>query len=492
MKKSIFAKYTVAFLVIIIVSFIALALIITSMLIRRTNDNRKEKAVVNGDYVVNFIEEGYALSGRGLSFSAFVEDRKSLINGVLESLITNEDVESILITDEKCVIVAASDRSVLGLDISSDDTLRAIGGNESVISRNSFNDLYGSRLGKVIMPVTCDGEVIGLVIVCFDVSHIDALTTGIIKTIVVSSLWVMIVTLIAIYSINASIASPIQQMSHATKLFSSGKFDVRIKVNGNDEISELAEGFNNMADSLSSLEYMRSSFLAAVSHDLRTPMTTISGYIDGMLSGAIPPEKHEYYLNVISSEVKRLSRLVGSMLDISRIQAGDRKFEKRSFDICETARLVLISFEEKIEKKNLDVEFDCPDRLEVFSDKDAVHQILYNLCENAIKFSNEGGKYRISIKTSGKKAYVSVFDEGIGIPPEDLPYVFDRFYKSDKSRSLDKSGVGLGLFIVKTMIEALGEKISVNSEYHKNCEFVFSLQLSEPSQIIIEQQMQEQ
>ena len=489
MKKSIFTKYTVAFLMIVVISFSALALIITSMLIRQTNEQRKENATDNGNYIVGFLKDAYSAARRP-SFTAFVNDNKPLINGVINSVLTTADVESVIITDERCVIIAASDQSVIGLDISDDDILRALYSKETVSSKGTLGGIYGEPIGNTYIPVVNDGTAVGSVVVCFYLSRIDAPTSGIIKAIVVSSLWVMIVTLIAMYCINTGIATPIQQMSMATKMFSSGKFDVRINVSGNDEIAELANGFNNMADSLSSLEYMRSSFLAGISHDLRTPMTTISGYIDGMLSGAIPPDKYDYYLNIVSSEVKRLSRLVSSMLDLSRIQAGDRKFEKKSFDVCETARLVLISFEERIEKKNLEVEFDCPDRLEVYSDKDAVHQILYNLCENAIKFSKEGGKYRISIKTSGKKAYVSVFDEGIGIPPEDLPYVFDRFYKSDKSRSLDKSGVGLGLFIVRTMIEALGEQISVNSEYQKNCEFVFTLPLSEPSQIIIEQPMQ--
>ena len=491
MKKSIFTKYTVAFLMIIIVGFSVLALIITSMLIRQTNDQRKENAAVNGSYVVRFLTNSYAVSGRAHSFTSFINDNQPLVYGVLDSLITTSDFESVIVTDDKGVIIAASEPTIIGLDISGDGLLEAMNTQEAVSSKGTLNGIYGKSLGNMYLPVICDGVTVGSVVVCFDLSRIDSLTSGIIKAIVVSSLWVMIVTLIAAYCINTGIASPIQQMSRATKMFSAGKFDVRINVSGNDEIAELAAGFNNMADSLASLEYMRSSFLAGVSHDLRTPMTTISGYIDGMLSGAIPPDKYDHYLNIVSSEVKRLSRLVGSMLDLSRIQAGDRKFEKKSFDVCETARLVLISFEERIEKKNLDVEFDCPEHLEVFSDKDAVHQILYNLCENAIKFSNDGGKYRISIKTSGKKAYISVFDEGIGIPPEDLPYVFDRFYKSDKSRSLDKSGVGLGLFIVRTMIEALGEQISVNSEYQKNCEFVFTLPLSEPSQIIIEQPMHE-
>ena len=265
-------------------------------------------------------------------------------------------------------------------------------------------------------------------------------------------------------------------MSVATKRFSEGEFDIKIPVEGSDEIAELATAFNSMADSLANLEYMRSSFLANVAHDLRTPMTSISGFIDGILSGAIPQEQQNYYLGVIGQEIRRLSRLVSNLLDISRMEAGNRKFEKNPFDICETARIILLTFEAKIDAKKLNVEFDAPDdRLYVYSDKDAVYQVLYNLCDNAVKFSKDGGIYRITIKDVGEKVSVSVFDEGIGILKEDLPNVFDRFYKSDKSRGLDRTGVGLGLYIVKTIMDNLGEQITVDSVQGEYCNFTLTL-----------------
>jgi signal transduction histidine kinase len=250
-----------------------------------------------------------------------------------------------------------------------------------------------------------------------------------------------------------------------------------VPVQGRDEVAELAVAFNNMADSLSRLEVMRNTFVANVSHDLRTPMTTISGFVDGIKDGVIPPEKQDYYLEIISNETKRLSRLVSTLLDISRMQAGERKFEMTTFDICEMAREILISFETRIEEKKLDVEFIADrDNMLVSADKDAIHQILYNICDNGIKFAYEKGKYIITIKQiSGKKISVSVFNEGMGIPSEDLPFVFDRFYKSDKSRGLDKTGVGLGLYIARTIIDAHEEQIFVRSEHEKNCEFVFTL-----------------
>ncbi|MGM9683354.1 MAG: sensor histidine kinase, partial [Eubacteriales bacterium] len=171
------------------------------------------------------------------------------------------------------------------------------------------------------------------------------------------------------------------------------------------------------------------------------------------------------------------SRLVASLLDISRIQAGERKFTMSAFDVCEMARQILFSFEKKIDDKKLDVEFDLDDEnIIVIADRDAIYQCLYNICDNAVKFSREGGLLKISVKRLKNKKYlVSVYNEGQGIADEDLPYVFERFYKSDKSRGLDKTGIGLGLYITKTIIEAHNEEIWVESEYGKNCVFKFTL-----------------
>jgi len=323
---------------------------------------------------------------------------------------------------------------------------------------------------------------LGAVFVCSTDNGVDALMVDMNKAILISGLWIMLAALVATYFISERLVAPIREMKRAAEAFEKGHFDVRINVIGNDEIAGLSEAFNSMAQSLEELEDMRRSFLANVSHELRTPMTTIVGFVDSILDGAIPPDKHEYYLGVISDEVKRLSRLVTSLLDISRMQAGEKKFNMQTFDVCETARQVLISFEQRIDEKKLDVFFDCDDdNIDVFADPDAIHQVIYNLCENGIKFANEGGKYGIAIKKlSSKQVEISVFDEGLGIKEDELKYVFDRFYKSDKSRGLDKTGVGLGLYIVRTIIEAHGETIHAESEYGKWCKFVFTLPVEAP------------
>jgi signal transduction histidine kinase len=211
-------------------------------------------------------------------------------------------------------------------------------------------------------------------------------------------------------------------------------------------------------------------------------MTTISGFIDGITSGAIPPEKHDYYLRVISDEVHRLSRLVTDLLDISRLESGERKFNFERFDVAEMARIILISFEQSIEEKHLDVMFESDsDVMMVYADKDAIHQVIYNLCHNAIKFAKDGGKFAISITVDlNKKTRISVYDEGVSINREELPFIFDRFYKTDKSRGLDKSGVGLGLYICKTIIDSHGEEIKAESPNDNGAEFWFTLSDSDP------------
>ena len=297
------------------------------------------------------------------------------------------------------------------------------------------------------------------------------------RTVIIAAMVVIAATMIAVYIISVRTTEPLRQMSSAARRMADGDFDVRINVRGRDEVAELATAFNQMADSLETLEKMRNSFIANVSHDLRTPMTTIAGFIDGIRDGVIPPEQRDHYLEVIAVEVRRLSRLVTSLLDLSRLQAGDRKLTMRPVDICEMGRIILISFEQQIDAKELEVSFSCAqDRILVMADHDALYQVFYNLCHNAIKFSKTGGLLRITIDYFEEhRVMVSVYNEGEGIAEEDLPYVFERFYKSDKSRGLDKNGAGLGLFISKTIIKAHGEEIGVRGEHGRYCEFFFYL-----------------
>lgn len=465
-------------MLIILVSFSVLASLIASMMNDYSVSTKRDLMMRTSDVVYQFLERDFT-GGSSEELRKYINENNVRFEGLATASNYYSDIVILLADADGVVMFATKQYSdIIGKAIPEAMNTSLISG-ETLDGNYELSGIFPSRFYVYAIPLRLESsDIYGSVLICSSSTTIVDLIDSMLKTVVMSTLWVMLAVLIAVYFVSERITSPIKSMSRAAKSFSAGQFDVRVPVIGHDEIAELSEAFNQMAASLSELENMRRSFVANVSHDLRTPMTTISGFIDGILDGAIPPEKEKYYLEIVSSEVKRLSRLVTSLLDITRIQAGERKFTMTTFDICEMARQIVISFEKKIDEKHLNVEFNTDsDSMFAYADRDAIYQILYNICDNAVKFSKDGALYRVSVFEKDKKINVSVYNEGVGISPEDLPFVFDRFYKSDKSRGLDKSGVGLGLYIAKTIIDAHGEKIWVRSEYGKYCEFVFTLKL---------------
>lgn len=476
--KSVFARYMVAFMLIILLSFLILALIITSMVQSYSYDQKQESLERVATSAKTYLETEYDER----MFSSFTEYVTSDPDAVKRSLsaITLYSGDMFTIVTNSIGIVLAYDDSTPKEYITPElpySVLKEVTSEGILMSDTNLKGIFSSNHYVYAQQILDeDGNTIGYLFACQEAGATETLMETMIKMIVLACMWVMCAAIIASYFISERIVRPLRNLSRAAKSFAAGQLDVRVDIRGSDEIAELGIAFNNMASSLATLEDTRRTFLANVSHDLRTPMTTIAGYIDNILAGTIPPDKHEYYLHIIATEVRRLSRLVNSLLDISRIQAGERKFTMTSFDVCELARQVLISFEQRIDEKRLDVSFDCDeDRMMVIADRDAIHQILYNICDNGIKFSRNGGAYKINLREMNKKIYISVYNEGSGIPAEDIPHIFDRFYKSDKSRGLDKTGVGLGMYIAKTIIDAHGETISVSSKQGEYCEFTFTL-----------------
>ena len=255
-------------------------------------------------------------------------------------------------------------------------------------------------------------------------------------------------------------------MAAAARNFAEGNFDARVQDTGrDDEVGELTEAFNAMADSLQKTEQQRREFIANISHELKTPMTTIAGYADGILDGVISPEEERQYLSIISTESRRLSRLVRRMLDVSQLQSMDLIKQKKPFDLSESMRRVLVSMEKKITDRGLDVDVEIPeDPVMVLGDNDLLTQVVYNLLENAAKFAAQGSTLFLGLEKKGEKAVVTVRNQGETIPEEELPLLFERFHKTDKSRSEDKDGVGLGLYIVRTILEQHREKITAASK----------------------------
>jgi signal transduction histidine kinase len=291
-----------------------------------------------------------------------------------------------------------------------------------------------------------------------------------------SALVMLLLVFLVNYILSDRLVRPLRQMSAAMRRYAAGDFSARVQTKGKDEVAQLAESLNAMAVSLSAEEETHRSFVANVSHELKTPMTSIAGFVDGILDGTIPPERQAHYLRIVSDETKRLSRLVTAMLNLSRIDAGKLAVNATSFDLCEAVVGALLSLEQPITDRKLSVEGleDCP-RMPVCTDRDLLGQVVYNLLENAAKFSNEGGLIRITLRHADNRVYCTVWNSGDGIPAPELPHVFERFYKTDKSRGLDKNGLGLGLYLTHNIVRLLGGEITVRSAEGRWCAFEFWL-----------------
>ena len=344
-----------------------------------------------------------------------------------------------------------------------------------------INGLYTEDRYVCAMTIRHKDAIIGYVLVSDPTADTVAVLDRIRDTFMVASMITVVIAVIVMRSLSQFVADPLREMAKTASAFGHGDLDARVRLSRHqpEEVEELALAFNNMASSLQKSEYQRQEFVANVSHELKTPMTTIGGYIDGMLDGTIPPEKHRHYMQIVSDETKRLSRLVRSMLDISQLQSDagipDEKLSR--FDISECAGQMLLTFEQKILAKDLNVEVVWPDYpLFTVAYQDAICQVIYNLVDNAVKFCPQQGTLGLRITTGDSKIYLTVENDGETIPPEELPLVFDRFHKLDKSRSQNRDGWGLGLYIVKTIVCSHGEDISVTSKDGKTA-FTFTLPL---------------
>ena len=343
-------------------------------------------------------------------------------------------------------------------------------------SVGDLNGMYPSAYYTVALPLNVgDNRIAGAVFVSSSAQDLTDLLHEIVKMFLLSALCIILIAFAVIYFVTNNMVRPLQSMVAATESFGRGDFTARVPVSEMDEIGRLSMAFNNMADSLAQQESVRRSFVANVSHELKTPMTTIAGFVDGIMDGTIPPERERHYLSIVSSEVKRLSRLVRSMLNIARLESGEMKLDPKPFDINEVMCSTIFTFEQAIEKKRLDIRGLDVDRVMVSADEDLIHQVVYNLLENAVKFVNDDGYIEVSYRVENKMTYVSIKNSGDGISKDEISKVFERFYKTDRSRSQDKTGVGLGLNIVRSIINLHKGEVIVRSSEKEYCEFTFSI-----------------
>ena len=416
------------------------------------------------------------------SVDGHLVSQEFLVNLDVTSRVTDADV---VVCDRNGFIILCSDALTgcehQGMKVSNRDYLQRVieGGGDT--AKGMIRGLYSEERFVAAEPIFRDNEAIGIVLASTPTAVTNQLLNRISNIFLTAAVFVVLISVLAVTAFARRESRPLRDMAKIATAFGHGNLEARVKVDEDcsEEMQELAIAFNNMALSLQKSEYQRQEFVANVSHELKTPMTTISGYIDGILDGTIPEGRAEHYLRIVSDETKRLSRLVRSMLDISQLQKeeGIPEEKKMHFDLEECAGQVLITFEKKINDKGLDVDVDFPEHpVFTIANRDYVTQVIYNLLDNAVKFCPEGGTLGLKIKEGNTKAYISVSNTGDTIPPEELPLVFDRFHKLDKSRSQNRDGWGLGLYIVKTIVCSHGENISVSSKDGKT-EFTFTMPL---------------
>ena len=424
--------------------------------------------------VIANLAAAYSVDGK-------LSSRELLLNLDIVSQVTDADV---VVCNEEGFIILCSD-ALTGCDhegwqVNRDylDKVIANGRDNAV---GIVRGLYTDQRYVVASPIVNADKAKGIVIVSTPTAATNKILNRISNIFLTAAVFVVLLAVLAVTAFARKESLPLKKMAKVANAFAHGNLKARVKIEDDysEEMEELALAFNNMAISLQKSEYQRQEFVANVSHELKTPMTTIAGYIDGILDDTIPEHRRDYYLRIVSEETKRLSRLVRSMLDISQLQKeeGIPDDKKMHFDLEECAGMVLITFEKKINDKSLEVDVDFPEHpVCTIANRDYITQVIYNLLDNAVKFCPEGGTLGLKIREGGNKAYISVSNTGETIPAEELPLVFDRFHKLDKSRSQNRDGWGLGLYIVKTIVCSHGEDISVSSKDGKT-EFTFTMPL---------------
>lgn len=473
--RNLFAKTYAAFAILILVSLTFASGVFLTQISRYSVQQQKTRLETTVDNIADFmaINQDIVLSETG----------EQVVKVYLQQMAVTSDCRLIITDSEGNVEIDASNEEIDTDDTAtynlSDDLIDELTKTGTFFELGNLSGLFSDNF--YIAGTSCvnsDGETIALVIAAAPASATMNLMQDIMRSYVIIVFLTLVLTLIISWFVSDILTRPLKGMVGAVKQFTRGEFDVRVTEDNNcDEVDELAKAFNNMISTLQQQEELSRGFVANVSHELKTPMTSISGFADGMLDGTIPPEKHAQYLEIISQESHRLSRMVLRMLDTARIESGEIVITPMPFDLSDTAIQVLLSFENQLEDKKLDVDVDLDDMLMVNGDRDLIYRVVYNLVDNAVKFANESGTLRMQAGVRDKMAQFTIRNSGSEIPAEDLPHVFDRFYKVDRSRSKDKTGAGLGLYFVKSIVVLHGGSISVQSSGGET-EFSFTMPLA--------------
>ena len=468
MLNTVFKKLMTTYFVIIAVTFLVLGLLI-SQLLGNYYFQRHEKLL---------LEEGRKINEWVIDYlNGFISRER--FNMELQSLERYMNTR-IWVLDRRGVIygVSSNEKEWIGKQITAMEMLDVLKGHV-IVKKGIYDEGGKTPMITVGVPILVNGRVDNAIIMhspLYEVTNTISEVHGIIwKAMAIS----LLISIGILYIVSKRLASPLRAMGSAAECLAEGDFSQRVEVYTHDEIGSMTKTFNYMAERLETIEENRRSFISAVAHELRSPLTLIKGFVQGIVDGTVAREEQDKYLTIILKETDRLNKLITNLLDLQRMESANYPIHPQSFDINELIRRILIKYEEEIEKNGIQVVLRLvKDKVYVWADRDAVEQVLNNLLDNAIKFMGDPGLLTLETKLVNHKVWIRIEDNGVGISKEDQRVIWDKFFKADKSRDRNKEGTGLGLHIVKKIIEHHGEEICVESESGKGSAFVFSLPLN--------------
>lgn len=464
-RSTIFRKFLIAYVLFAVFGFIATGTLVESMTgnyVKRNQAARLYAAAMQiaGTYASNLYQTKTSVEsvrGELLVFSKYFGAQIWIINPSGRMVIDTART----IDNEEEIVVKGFDANVT---------------KGSYYTEGDFFHSFTNPVLSVIAPITGDYRVRAYVVIHYPLSQLNAQVAGYMNIAYILLVLVLLLSCIILIFYAELVYVPIRKITGALEQYAAGNMDYDLSVDSDDEIGYLAATVSYMAGEIARNEEDQKKFIANVSHDFRSPLTSIRGYVEAMRDGTIPAEKYPHYLEVVLNETDRLTKLTNGLLSLNNLSDHGMRLVKTDCDINEMIRQTANSFEGTCRSREISLELVMTDQVMLVEvDQEKILQVLYNLLDNAIKFSPENGKIRIETTEKRSKIFVSVKDSGIGIPKEDQKLIFERFYKSDHSRGKDKKGTGLGLAIVKEIIKAHGENINVISTVGVGTEFILSL-----------------
>ena len=468
MKKTLYLKFLLAYVLFAVFGFIVVATFVANM----TGDQVRQREADSLYREATSIADTYA---------ADLYNSETSIDSVYRQLST---LSSFL--DAQILVVNPSGRVVVDSEqwIDPETEVRIEDFDPSEFSGDLYidGDFWGYSDEEalcVLAPITGNYQTNGYVVILYDTENLYEETNSLLNISYIELLILLLLSMIILIFFTEIVYLPLRRITTATEQFAAGNMHYPLTVESEDEIGYLAASLIYMSQKVASAEDDQKKFIANVSHDFRSPLTSIRGFLQAMIDGTIPPEEHEHYLQLVLAETDRLTKLTNDLLTLNNLNTTGMILDLSDFDINDTLRQTAASFEPACRSKNITFELVLTgEQLYVRADRERIRRVLVNLIDNAIKFSGRGSLIRLETSEKHNRIFVSVKDHGIGIPRSEQKAVFDRFYKTDLSRGRDRRGTGLGLSIVKEIIQAHGENINVISTEGVGSEFIFTLKRS--------------